>query len=89
MAKAQRVLTEREIDEQMRLGIKQGLLDYIHDKVPHSKKIENLIDMWKQVNTQLQMMCAERKRQMNFLLMMPKAEREKEIKRLRQKLLPE
>jgi hypothetical protein len=88
MAKAERVLTEMEIDEQMRLSLKKELLAYIKDAVPYSKKVETMIELWKQVNTQLQIKGAERKRQMQFLLMLPKQLRDKEIKRVTEKMLP-
>jgi hypothetical protein len=89
MAKAQRVLTERELSEQLRLGIKKELLAYIHNAIPRSQKIDDLIELWKQVNTELQMMCADRKRQMRFLELLPKEQRTKEIKRLQRQMLPE
>jgi len=88
MAKANRVLTEGEIDEQLRLGIKKELLAYINDAVPYSQKIDVLIEAWKQVNTNLQLICAERKRQMRFLEMMPKTEREIWVTKLCQVMLP-
>ena len=89
MAKARtnRVLTEQEIDEQMRLSIKKELLAYCHDVMPRSAKIDDLIEMWKQVNTNLQLVCAERKLQMRFLEMLPKKLKEAEINRIRPLML--
>ena len=88
MTKTNRVLTEQEVDEQMRLTIKKELLAYIHDATPRSKKVDDLIEMWKQVNTNLQLVCAERKLQMRFLEMLPKDLRESEIKQMRPVMLP-
>ena len=85
--RTQRVLTESETDEQLRLSIKRELLAYLHDAVPRSSKIDDLIDMWKQVNTNLQLVCAERKLQMRFLEMLPKEIREAEIKQMRPLML--
>ena len=87
MAKTQRVLTEQEIDEQMRLQIKKELLAYIYDAVPRSAKIDDLIKMWQQANVHIQLVLAERKMQMRFLEMLPKAIKESEVKRLRQVML--
>ena len=89
MAKARRVLTERELDEQIRMGLKKELLAYIHCTMPASKRTDDLIKMWQQVNVQIQLVLAERKRQMRFLEMMSKNERDAEIKRMRQSMLPE
>ena len=85
--RTQRVLTESETDEQLRLSIKRELLAYLHDAVPRSAKIDDLIDMWKQVNTNLQLVCAERKLQMRFLEMLPKEIKESEIKQMRSLML--
>jgi len=87
MAKTQRVLTEYELDEQMRLSIKKELLAYMHDGIPRSQKITDLIEMWKQVNVQLQLVCADRKLKMRFLEMLPKTEKEKQISRLQTLML--
>ena len=88
MAKARRVLTERELDEQIRLGLKNELLAYIHSAIPKSQKTDDLIKMWQQVNVQIQLLLAERKLKMRFLEMLSKNDRESEVKRLRQSMLP-
>jgi hypothetical protein len=87
MAKTQRVLTEGELREQLRLSIKKQLLAFAHGAVPYSQTIAVLIEIWKQLNTEDQLLGAERKRMMRFLEMLPKEERVKEIKRLQQQLL--
>ena len=87
MPKVKRALTEHELDEQIRLQIKKELLAYIHDAVPRSAKIDDLVRMWQQVNVDIQMVLAERKMQMRFLEMLPKGIREKEVNRLRQLML--
>lgn len=89
MAKAQRVLTEVEIDEQLRLGIKKEALAIVKNAEPYSKhRIDTVLRSWREVNTQLQIDLAIRRMQMHYLTMLPKDLREKEIIKAASKMLP-
>jgi len=84
----QRILSEHELNEQIGISIKKELLAYIKDGVPRSQKTADMIEIWKQHNTELQIKEAALNRYARMLQMLPSVERTVEIKRIRQLMLP-
>jgi len=86
--KTQRILSEDEINEQIGISLKKELLAYIKDSVPRSQKTADMIEIWKQHNTELQVKEAALNRYARILHMLPTKERIAEINKLRRVMLP-
>ena len=72
MAQTKKVLAESELDERLRIGTKKNILALIEAGKVDDKKMKNFLASWKQINSEMQMRCGERSRQMRFLQMLPK-----------------
>jgi hypothetical protein len=89
MAKAQRILSEAEVTEQIRVSTKKEILAYLKDGVPRSKKVDDAIELWKLINTEQHTKQAALNRLVNVLRMLPPNERLAEINKTKKLLLPE
>lgn len=84
--KTQRVLTEQELNEQIRLSIKKNLLAYIKEGIPRSERVNDELEIWKQINTEMQIQQAALNRYAKLLNLMSPKERTNEINRLKGQL---
>ena len=87
MAVSQRKLSENELTEQIRISLKKELLVYCKDGMPRSQKIDDLIEMWKQLNTEMQMDQAMFNRAVKILQMLPDKNKLAEINKHKKLLL--
>jgi len=84
----ERKLSEDEITEQMRLSLKKELLAYSKDAIPKSQKIDDLIEIWKQLNTETQLKQAMLNRITRILQMLSPEQKLAWIKENKKLLLP-
>lgn len=85
---AKRQLSERELNEQIRLSAKKEILAFLKDGVPKSPKFDDAIECWKQSTTELQLHQAALNRFQRIVQMLPPKEREREIKKVLTRMLP-
>lgn len=84
----QRKLSENELTEQMRISLKKELMAYCKDGVPRSKKIDDMIEIWRQLNSEMQLTQAAFNRFARILQMLSPEERSAEINKHKKLLLP-
>ena len=84
----QRVLSEEELSEQIRISAKKEILAVLKDGVPRSKKFEDAVDNLKIAVTELQLRQAARNNYVRLLQMLPAKERLAEIDRIKKIMLP-
>jgi hypothetical protein len=84
-----RVLTEQELSEQIRLSTKKELLAYIKDGAPRSKKIDDCMEIWRQINSEMQLRQAALNRYSRLLQMLPPKERVQEIQKTKRLMSPD
>jgi hypothetical protein len=63
-------------------------LAYIKDGVPRSDKVDDLIELWRQINTEMQLRQAALNRYSRLLQMLPPKERLAEIQKTKQLMQP-
>lgn len=86
---AQRVLSEDELNEQLRISAKKELLAYFKDGVPRSKKIDDAHEHLKIQVTELQVRQGDRNNLTRRLQMLPPEERLALMKRNKTLMLPD
>ncbi len=85
---AQRVLTEDELSEQMRISSKKEILAVLKDGIPRSQKFEDALETLKLSVAELQLRQAARNNYVRLLQMLPPKDRVLEVERIKKRMLP-